>query len=101
MSFPDVLPESPSRTLGMTQKCKLGPSKSEGENPKVKSSAEQVFLNNFRWVPASCHREEGKSSRELFKKVRADEVFWVFRDFRWVWGPLPKRDGRPPICSFL
>ena len=29
----------------------------------------QVFLNNIRWVPDSCHREEGKSSRELFEKV--------------------------------
>ena len=48
--------------------------------PKIKkSSSEQVFLNNFRSVPDSCHREEGKSSRELFEKVRVNAVFfWYF-----------------------
>ena len=30
----------------------------------------KVFLNNFHLVPDSCHREEGKSSRKLFEKVR-------------------------------
>ena len=44
-------------------------------HPKLKSSSEQVFLNNFHWVPDSCHREEGKSSRELFEKVRVNAVF--------------------------
>ena len=35
------------------------------------------FLNNFHWVLDSCHRVEGKSSRELFEKVRANAVqFW-------------------------
>ena len=41
----------------------------------------QIFLNNFRWVPDSCHREEGKSSRELLEKVRVNTVsswcFWI------------------------
>ena len=32
---------------------------------------------------------EGKSSRELFKKVRVNTLFFlVFRDFGWVLGPL-------------
>ena len=62
----------------------------EEENPpEKKSSSEQVFLNNFRWVPDSCHREEGESSRELFEKVRVNTAFFlVFRDFGWVFGPL-------------
>ena len=45
----------------------------------TKSSFEQVFLNSFCWVPDSRHREEGKSSRELFGKVRVNAVFfWYF-----------------------
>ena len=57
--------------------------------PKVKSSSEEVSLNNFRWVPDSCRREEGKSSRELFDQVRVNSVFFlVFQDFGWVFGPL-------------
>ena len=44
-----------------------------------KSSSEEMFLNNFCWVPDSCDREEGKSSRELFEKVRVNAVFfWYF-----------------------
>ena len=40
-----------------------------------KSSSEQVFLNKFRWVPDSCHREECRSSRKLFEKVRTKRCF--------------------------
>ena len=63
--------------------CFFGPLITGGNStrkihPKEKSSYEQVFLNNFRLVPDSCHREEGKSSRELFEKVRVNAVFWVF-----------------------
>ena len=53
---------------------------SEEENPadkihphkERKSSSERVFLNNFPWVSDSCNRDEGKSSCELFGKVRAN-----------------------------
>ena len=57
--------------------------------PKMKSSSERVFLNNFRWVPDSCHRKAGKSSRELFEKVRVNAViFWYFGILGWVFRPL-------------
>ena len=51
-------------------------------HPQIeKSSSEQVCLNNFRCVPDSRHREEGKSSRELLEKVRVNAAFcrkvWV------------------------
>ena len=53
-------------------------------HPKQQSSSEQVFLINFRWVPESCHGEEGKSSRELLEKVCVNAVpFLVFGDFEW------------------
>ena len=66
-------------------------------------SSEQVFLNNFRWVPDSCHREEGKNSRELFEKIRVKAaVFLAFRDFGWVFDPLRKvREGNPFLKSAL
>ena len=48
----------------------------EKVHPKIKSSFEQVFLNNFRWVPDLRYGEEGKSSRELFEKVRVNAVFF-------------------------
>ena len=48
--------------------------------PPKRNSSEQVFLNNFCWVPDSPYREKGKSSRELFEKVRVNAVFfWYFR----------------------
>ena len=32
------------------------------KNPhKIKSSSGQVFLNNFRWVPDSCHMQGGRA----------------------------------------
>ena len=55
--------------------------------PKIKKFicfSEQLF----RWVPDSCHREEGKSSRELFEKVRVNVVFFGSSLFGWVFGPL-------------
>ena len=53
--------------------------------PKYTSSSEQAFLNNFCWVFKLRHREEGKSSRELFEKVRVNAVFfWCF----WILGGL-------------
>ena len=51
----------------------------ENPHPKYKSSSEQVCLNSFRWVPDSCHREEGKSSRELFENVRVNSLFFFQR----------------------
>ena len=51
--------------------------------PKIdkKTLSEQVFLNNFHWVPDSCHREEGKSSRELFEKARVNAVSFGISGF--------------------
>ena len=40
------------------------------------SSSEQVFLKNLCWVPDSCHRKAGKSSCELFEKVRVNKLFF-------------------------
>ena len=52
-----------------------------------KSSSEQVFLNNLRWVPDSFHKAAGRSSCELFKKVRANAVFLLAcLDFGWGLG---------------
>ena len=49
----------------------------------MKKSSEQVHLNNFRRAPDSCHREEGKSSRELFEKVRVNAPLFGVSGF-WV-----------------
>ena len=43
--------------------------------PQIKSSSLQVYLNNFCWVPDSCHGEAGTSLCKLFEKVRANNVF--------------------------
>ena len=51
--------------------------------PPPKKKIEQVFLNNFCWVPDSCYREAGRSSRGLFRKVRVNT--FVFGYF-WFWG---------------
>ena len=62
-----------------TPQCSEEENPPEKIHPKQKSSCEQVLLNDFRWFPDSCHREEGKSSRELFEKVRVNAVFlWYF-----------------------
>ena len=45
-------------------------------HPTFKKSSEQVFLNNFRSVPDSCHREGGKSAREPSEKIRVNTVFF-------------------------
>ena len=58
-------------------------------HPKQKSSSEQVFLNNSRWVPDSHHREESKNSREIFEKVRVNAVFfWYFRFWVGFWASV-------------
>ena len=49
---------------------------------------QHVFLNNFCRFPDSCHREEGKNSRELFAKVRAKAVLFCISGFGWVVRPL-------------
>ena len=50
--------------------------------PKSKSSSKQVSLNNFCWVPDSCHREACRSLREIFKNLHVNAVFLlVFLDF--------------------
>ena len=56
--------------------------------PKQNSSFEQVFLNNFCRAPNLCHREEGKSLCELFKRFLA---LW---DFGWEFWPLLQIAGR-------
>ena len=54
-----------------------GRSTRQKNHPKRKSSFEQVFLNKIPvGFPDSCHREEGKSSREPFEKVRVNAVFF-------------------------
>ena len=58
------------------------------QNPKKttqnrKFHLNTFFLNNCHWVPDSCHREEGKSSREVFEKVRVNAVFVGISGF-WV-----------------
>ena len=60
---------------------------SEEEIPKSAQN-KKVYLNKFFWVPDSCHREDGKSSRELFEKVRINVCFLVCRDFGWALGSL-------------
>ena len=50
--------------------------------PPPKQQSEQGFCakfcpNNFRWGPDSCYREEGQSSREHFREVCANAVFFV------------------------
>ena len=40
--------------------------------PKSESSSEQVYLNNFRWVHDSYHREEAKSITVKKPKFRAN-----------------------------
>ena len=71
-----------------------GQSTPKKSTQNTKSSSEQVSLSNFRWVPDSRHREDGKSSCELFEKVRANAplfFFLVFRDFGWVIRSGPNR----------
>ena len=75
--------------------------------PKIKSSSEQVFQNNFCRVPDSGQREEGKRSREFFEKVRVNAVFFGISGF-WVgfWPSIigtlwPKSACAPllPLCA--
>ena len=58
--------------------------------PKIKSSFEQVFLNNFRRVPDSRHRGRRQKFARTFRKssCKRGVFFLVFRDFGWVFGPL-------------
>ena len=69
---------------------KIHPKKS---TPNKKVHLDKFLLNNFRWVPDSCHREEGKSSCEFFEKVRANAVFFGISGFlvsSWVPKNCPK-----------
>ena len=89
--------------------CFRGGTPPEKIHPRLKSSSERVFLNNFCWVPDSRHRgERGTSSRELFEKVRVNAVFFVGVSGFWVdvgqnnpreqnWHfPTPKKPTIPP-----
>ena len=49
----------------------------------MKRSSEQVLLNNFCWVPISCHRKVGRSSSALFKKFTRTRCF-VCKVWIWV-----------------
>ena len=77
-----IMIQEPRRVLGkgVSQNPASGQNHRRKVQPKkstqTKSSSEQVLLHNFRWVPDLCHREEGKSSRELFKKVRVSGMFF-------------------------
>ena len=50
------------------------------KSTQIKKFIWASFLNNFRGALKLCNREEGKSSRELFGKVRVNAVlfFWYF-----------------------
>ena len=62
----------------------------------LKSSSEQVFLNNLCWVPDSRHREKGKSSRELFEKSSCKcGVLWYFG----IWGGGWASKAEPYGCG--
>ena len=52
-----------------------------GKSTKIKKSTQnkKVHLNNSHRAPNSCHREEGKSSCELFEKVRVNAPFFFQR----------------------
>ena len=39
-------------------------------------------MNNFGRAPDSCHRDDSKSSRELFEKVRVNAPFFWYFGFR-------------------
>ena len=82
----------------------------------------QNFTPNFRggkstqnkkvhlksWVPDSRHRELGKSSRELFEKVRANAVFfgisgfwvgfWASKMSRHLWQRKAEKHLTPHFC---
>ena len=54
--------------------------------PNWKNIWTSFFSEKFHWVPVSCFREEGKSSRELFEKVRVNAVFvWYFGFWVGLW----------------
>ena len=57
--------------------------------PKIKKFIWTSLSEQFPLGSWPVWQGEGKSSRELFEKVRANAVFFlVFRDFGWVFGPL-------------
>ena len=70
------------------------PSVTGGKSTRKKSTQnKKVHLNKFVWTISvgfhdSCHREEGKHSREFFEKVRVNAVFFGISGFRWVFEPL-------------
>ena len=49
-----------------------------GKVQRKKIHPPKCCLNNLRGIPDSCHREEGKSSRELYAKARVNAVFFLF-----------------------
>ena len=65
-----------------------------------------MFLNNFRRVPDSCHREVGKSSHEFFKKSSCERgVFFGISGFRvGCWASslsrVKRRSSRARGCKF-
>ena len=71
------------RPLNFTQRRKNPPDKNR---PKIKKFiwTSLFFLNNFCWVPDSCHRECSESSCELFEK-RACKRGVEFEIFARLW----------------
>ena len=57
-----------SRAVQIQVGLELAENPPEKIPPKLKSSSEQVFLNNFRWVPDSCHRKKAKVPANFSKK---------------------------------
>ena len=79
---PEKIPQN-SRQIPNKFPCEKQKNPPPKNPPKIKCSSEQVFLNNFRWVPGSNHRVERKRSRELLENVRVNGVFfWYFG----IWG---------------
>ena len=70
------------------------------KSTQIKSSSEHVVLSNFRWVPDFHHREEAKSSFELFEKVRVNAEYFGISGLGWVFGPL-KSASQLHRTSFL
>ena len=70
--------KAPQKVLNLKTKSEEEIPPPKKNPPKKESSFEQIYLNNVCWVCDSHHREAGKSSHELFEKVRVNAVFWGY-----------------------
>ena len=69
-------------SISLSNMIQRTPPSPQKNPPRIKSSSEQVVLNNYCRAPDSCHREAGRSSSELLGKVRKCGVFW----YCWIVG---------------